>query len=134
MRCVWLLLGEAGAGARAWKNPELIWSTVALAVLLLLGAVLIHLARRWRARLAREKTRDEQLAEYDTLHARGEISQEELERIRRMLASPAPHERARDRLSAPPDERITRHSGHAAPPGPRASAEASEGRPEADRH
>jgi hypothetical protein len=127
MRSVWLPLGDAGAGTRAWKNPELVWSTIALAVVLLVGAVVIFLARRWRARLAQEKTREEQLAEYRALHARGEISQEELERITRMLELPAPGEPTGGRTSAPPDERITRHPGRPAPPGSQASAEGPAG-------
>jgi len=67
------------------KSPVL-WTTLALVVALLLGALVIAVAERWRktAREGRSDTGD-QLAHFRSLYERGELSREEFERIRGKL-------------------------------------------------
>jgi hypothetical protein len=67
------------------KSPVL-WTTLALVVVLLLGALAIAVADRWRkkTREGRSDTGD-QLAHFRSLYERGELSSEEFERIRGKL-------------------------------------------------
>jgi hypothetical protein len=99
MRGPWQPLGKADA--QPWTSPDLIWSSLALAGLLLLGTILIVWVRRWRARLAQSRqTPEDQVAHYRDLLGRGEISAEEFERITGVLRGQAPPE---PRPPAPPD-------------------------------
>lgn len=69
-----------------------------LAVALLVAAAVIEFVRRWRQRGEKTLTPSDQLAAYRALYNRGEISQEEFDRlrdalggeIRRSAAPPAP--------------------------------------------
>jgi hypothetical protein len=69
------------------KSPVL-WTTLALVVALLLGALVIAVAERWRkkTREGRSDTGD-QLAHFRSLYERGELSREEFERIRGKLGN-----------------------------------------------
>jgi hypothetical protein len=68
-------------------DPRLLWATVALVVALLLGAAVIAWADRWRKKADPGLTSPgEQLAVFRLSYERGEMSQEEYERIRARLA------------------------------------------------
>jgi hypothetical protein len=69
------------------KSPVL-WTTLALVVALLLGALVIAVAERWR-KTTREGRSDagDQLAHFRRLYERGELSREEFERIRAKLGT-----------------------------------------------
>ena len=67
-------------------DPRLLWATLGLVGAVLVGVVLITLVDRWRKRAAEPPgTANEQLAEFRSLYERGELSQEEFERIRARL-------------------------------------------------
>jgi hypothetical protein len=75
------------AGKDFW-DPRLLWLTLVLVAIILLGAVVIVWVDRWR------KTSDaepldatDQLAYYQELYDQGEISLKEFERIRAKLLS-----------------------------------------------
>lgn len=85
MAALWTALGPVGVLARFPTN-ELLLTTLALAGALLLAALAIKLADRWRKRPADEVlTPAEQLAQFRALQDQGEISAEEFERIRARL-------------------------------------------------
>ena len=72
-------LGVAGA----WL--ELLFYGTCLAVALLAAALVIELVRRWVRRGERPMSASDQLAHYRALYKRGEISQEEFDRLRAVL-------------------------------------------------
>jgi hypothetical protein len=68
-------------------DPRLLWATIALVVALLIGAAVIAWADRWRKNADRGVlSPGEQLAAFRLSYERGEVSQEEYERIRARLA------------------------------------------------
>jgi hypothetical protein len=68
-------------------DPQLLWATFALVATLLLGAVVFAWLDRWRKRPAHVGTSPgELLAEFRSSYDRGEMSQEEYERVRAKLA------------------------------------------------
>ena len=84
-------LGASGA----WL--ELLFYGTCLAVALAAAALVIELVRRWTRKGDRTLSASDQLAHYRTLYKRGEISQEEFDRLRAVLggellpgAKPAP--------------------------------------------
>ena len=72
-------LGAAGA----WL--ELLFYGTCLAVALLAAALVIELVRRWLRKGEQTLSASDQLAHYRTLYKRGEISQEEFDRLRAVL-------------------------------------------------
>ena len=86
-----------------------------LAAVLLLAALVVELCRRWARRGEELPSASDQLARYRTLYKRGEISQEEFDRLRAVLGGEVV------RAAKPP----------AAPPPPNPPAPPSDGaRPE----
>jgi hypothetical protein len=78
-------------------DPRLLWTTVALVAVILLGALIIALVDRWRKRPVQERpTSDDQLAEFRSLYEQGVMSREEFDRVRAMLG-----ERIRRELELP---------------------------------
>ncbi|MCS7270393.1 MAG: SHOCT domain-containing protein [Gemmataceae bacterium] len=78
-----VLVAEAVRGEKdPLRQPEVIWGTVALSLALLGGALIIWLADRWRKRLVQNRSAAEELSEYRQLLERGEITEEEYERLR----------------------------------------------------
>ncbi|HEY1375900.1 MAG TPA: SHOCT domain-containing protein [Gemmataceae bacterium] len=68
-------------------DPQLLWATFALIATLLLGAVIFAWLDRWRKRADRDVlTPADELAAFRQSYDRGELSQEEYERIRAKLA------------------------------------------------
>jgi hypothetical protein len=60
-------------------------TTGVLIVALLIGAIIIAVASRWRKRAAGSLSPSDQLAEYRSLYLEGAISKEEFERLRSVL-------------------------------------------------
>jgi Short C-terminal domain len=87
MVIAWQVVANAKLPAtpRAW-DPRLLWLTLALAGIILVGAVVIALLDRWRKHAAPEvSTANDQLAQFRELYERGELSQAEFDRIRATL-------------------------------------------------
>jgi hypothetical protein len=102
----WQAVGQTACLARipVWGDIRFLLATVALVALLLLGALVIWLADRWRKRPASRESAGDQLAHFRRLYERGEISAEEFIRIRDLLTA-----RLMKELEPPPPE---------SPPGP----------------
>jgi hypothetical protein len=73
------------------------WTTIALVVALLLGALVIAFVDRWRKRRSDRLSPGEQLSHFRSLYEKGELSREEFERIRTLLGG-----RLREELDLPP--------------------------------
>ncbi len=75
------------AGKEFW-DPRLLWLTLVLVAIILLGVVVIVCLDRWRKNADAEPLNaTDQLAYYQELYDQGEISQKEFERIRDRLLS-----------------------------------------------
>jgi hypothetical protein len=83
----WLVVAQAAPPARpSWHDPRLVWASVALAALILVGVGVILWLDRWRKGSApKALSADEQLAQFRELYERGDLSQQEFERIRARL-------------------------------------------------
>ncbi len=81
----------------AARMPVL-WTTLALITVLLVGALVIALVDRWRKRAqhAERQSAGDQLSHFRELYERGELSREEYERVRALLS-----ERLREDLQLP---------------------------------
>jgi uncharacterized membrane protein len=64
---------------------ELLFYGTCLAVVLLLAALVIEVVRRWSRKRDQMPSASDQLAQYRALYKRGEISQEEFDRLRAVL-------------------------------------------------
>jgi hypothetical protein len=87
MVAAWHVVASVSPPAQvpAW-DPRLLWATLGLAGAVLVGAILITLVDRWRKRSAEPPcTASDQLEEFRSLYERGELSQEEFDRIRATL-------------------------------------------------
>ena len=71
------------AVAGEWLS--LLFYGTCLAVALLLAALVIELVRRWARKRDETPSASDQLAQYRALYRRGEISQEEFDRLRAVL-------------------------------------------------
>jgi hypothetical protein len=79
-------------------DPQLLWATFALIATLLLGALIFAWLDRWRKRADRDTlTPVDQLTAFRQSYDRGEMSQEEYERIRANLAP-----KVRQQVNLPP--------------------------------
>jgi hypothetical protein len=80
-------------------DPQLLWAMAALIVTLLLGAIIFAWLDRWRKRGDRDTlTPADQLTSFRQSYERGELSQEEYERIRAKLAP-----KLRQQVNLPPN-------------------------------
>ena len=94
----------------AW-DPTLLVTGLLLAGTLLLGAVVIAWAGRWRRRQAPDAPGpNEQLAQFRSLYEQGTLSREEFERLRELLGS-----QLRQDLNVPPAVPATETAVRAAP-------------------
>lgn len=86
--------------------PQVFWATAILSGILLAAAVAIALFQRWRKRQTKAPiTEFDQLASFRALYERGELSQEEFERIRRRIVGRLkPESAAAPPLPSPPQE------------------------------
>jgi uncharacterized membrane protein len=70
-----------------WGDLRLLWATLALVVIILVGAIVIVWADRWRKRSQSQPlSANDQLAHFRELYEDGELSLKEFERIRATLA------------------------------------------------
>jgi hypothetical protein len=105
MVAAWLALANAGARARpsVW-DTRFLWATLVLAVALALGYLLIQWLERWRKRPVQYRlSAADELAQYRVLYERGELSQEEFDRIQATLGRPP---EAPGPAGLPPVERL----------------------------
>ena len=94
-------------------DPQLLWATAALIATLLLGAVIFAWLDRWRKRADRDTySPADELTAFRQSYERGELSQQEYERIRARLAP-----KVRQQVNLPPK-----------PAGPAGEGRASGGR------
>ena len=89
-------MGSAGLLARMdWR---IVWASLGLVGVLLLGALIIGMVDRWRKRSASEVlSAGDQLSHFRRLYEQGTLTREEFERIRARLA-----EKLRDELKLRP--------------------------------
>jgi hypothetical protein len=81
-----LFAQAAKKGSISLLDPRIAWSIVGLAVVLILGAILIALVDRWRRRPGADTILpSDQLESFRVLYERGEISEDEYNRIRTRL-------------------------------------------------
>jgi hypothetical protein len=86
------------AGGPSLLDPRLLWATISLVAILLLGALVLALFDRLRKRADQSVlTPGDQLAEFRLSYERGELSQQEYERIRAKLGP-----KLRQQLNLPP--------------------------------
>jgi hypothetical protein len=86
-------------------DPQLLWAIGALIATLLLGALIFAWLDRWRKRGERNTlgaTPAEQLTAFRQSYERGELSQEEYERVRAKLAP-----KVRQQMNLPPKTETT---------------------------
>jgi hypothetical protein len=98
MVTAWLILAnDPELPRRSWMDPRLLWATVGLLGLVLLGVLVIAWLDRWRKQSGSAScSANDQLAEFRELRERGELSAEEFERIRASLEP-----RLREELNLP---------------------------------
>jgi Short C-terminal domain len=87
----------------SWRAPVL-WTTLALVVALMLGAIVIALVDRWRKRAAMKDKggAGEQLSHFRALYDRGELTREEFDRIRTRLGQRLKQELDLNKPAGPP--------------------------------
>jgi hypothetical protein len=68
-------------------DPKIVWYGLALAGVLLLGAIIIWLVDRWRKKTPQQELHNtgDQLTHFRKLYEQGELSAEEFARIRSLL-------------------------------------------------
>jgi hypothetical protein len=94
-----LAVWAAGPPKKDWL--ETLWLGLGLVGLLLVGALVIRWADRWRKREAEPpETSDDQMTHFRQLYEKGEMSAEEFEKVRGLLGR-----RLREDLEVPPPER-----------------------------
>jgi hypothetical protein len=87
MDAAWQGIANAGPPRSLPWHLGFLWLTLALAAVILLGALVIALLDRWRRRAVSERlSANDQLANFRKLYDKGQLSQEEFERIRALLA------------------------------------------------
>lgn len=89
----------------AWNvtKTELIVTTLLLAAALLLAALILKLVSRWQKRQGDDaESPEDQLAYFQELHWKGELSKEEFERIEARLSGQTRQVQATPNPAAPP--------------------------------
>src|SRR5438128_6438452 len=73
---------------RSLWDPRLLWATIALIGLIIVGAFVIFFLGRWQEQTKEKEcpTANEQLAIFREMYDRGAMSQEEFDRVRALLA------------------------------------------------
>jgi hypothetical protein len=100
---------------------ELLWAALPLIGVLLLAALVIYFVDRWRKRATAaedDASSNDQLSQFRSLYERGEMSQEEYDRVRALLAG-----QLRKEMNVPAPPAITESPTpdtniQARPPGP----------------
>ncbi len=87
MGAAWQAIANAGRARPPLWDPRLLWLSLALAAVILIGALIIAWIDRWRRRSGSERlSANEQLANFRRWYEKGQLSQEEFERIRALLS------------------------------------------------
>jgi hypothetical protein len=80
-----------------WSDAEVLWAVLPLIGALVLGAAVIYVVDRWRKKSERKpSSAEDELTQYRVLYERGELSQEEFDRLKSLL-----HGRLRKELNLP---------------------------------
>jgi hypothetical protein len=83
----------------------ILWSVLPLIGILLVGALAIYVADRWRKRSRAISTdSEEQLTDFRSLFENGELTQEEYDRIRQRLGQRIMHKHPENIPSPPPSD------------------------------
>ncbi len=86
MLAPWQLLAQAEEKPPVWDPQPVIWLTLGVVAVLLLGAAIIAVVDRWRKQPFQEKlSASDQLAQFRTLFEGGQLQADEFERIRALL-------------------------------------------------
>src|SRR5262249_34882370 len=113
---------------RAVMDPRLLWATLGLIGILLVGALIIWWVDRWRKRSQEGlDSSGDQLAQFRELYEQGNLSAEEFERIRGLLGK-----RLRQELEMPPSETPEKDSQQPGGPPPAVPGSGSSEPPETD--
>jgi hypothetical protein len=98
MLFLWTFIAEVPEPRKTgWEFP-IFWNSLPLIGALLAGALVIYLVDRWRRRTAlRRLDPSDQLASFRRAHERGEMSADEFEKVRALLAG-----QLRQDLQVPP--------------------------------
>ena len=100
MATLWILAGLLGAATRT----DLLLTVLILAGALLLAAAILKLVDRWRKQADDDiLSAQDQLAHFQQLHWRGELSKEEFERIQSKLGERIRREEASANPAGPPN-------------------------------
>jgi hypothetical protein len=99
MATLWLPAGLLGAATKT----DLFLTVLILAGALLLAAAILKLVDRWRKRTDDALSAKDQLAHFQQLHWRGELSKEEFDRIQSILGERVRQEEASVIPAAPPN-------------------------------
>jgi hypothetical protein len=90
---------------RSW-DPRLLWTTLALVAIIVIGAIAVAVLDRWRKRaLPPAFDANDQLAQFRELYDKGELSEREFERIREQLGGKIRAELGVPGSAAPKDEK-----------------------------
>jgi hypothetical protein len=95
------------------ERPDIVWGSAGLAGALLVGAIVVYYVDRWRKRAVTEDTRQagEELTGFRAMYERGEITEEEYNRLRLKVAD-------RVKKAPTPAAGPAAPAGGTAPPGP----------------
>ncbi|MFQ3592883.1 MAG: SHOCT domain-containing protein [Gemmataceae bacterium] len=94
-------------------DGQLLLTSALLVLALLTGAVVIGVVRRWMEIQRRGQFQaNDQLSQYRAMHARGELSDEEFQRLREVLAGDLRREVGLEnapppKMTPPPEDRTT---------------------------
>jgi hypothetical protein len=87
MSGIWSVVLAQAERLGTWKSPVL-WTTLCLVAVLLLGAMVIALVNRWRKRSHQDRPESgDQLSHFRSLYDRGQLSREEFDQIRAKLGA-----------------------------------------------
>jgi hypothetical protein len=101
MDAAWQVIAEVAPPRPVPWHLGFLWLTLALAAVILIGAIVIAWLDRWRRRSGSEQlSANVQLANFRDLYDKGQLSKEEFERIRTLLSREL--RRELDMPAAPP--------------------------------
>ncbi len=71
-----------------WRQPEVIWGTIALMGVLLVGAAVVYFTDRWRKKsvVGGDRAAIHELTDFRGMYERGEITADEYARLRDRVA------------------------------------------------
>jgi hypothetical protein len=102
---------------RSW-DPALLWTTLALVAIIVIGAIAVAVLDRWRKRaLPPAFDANDQLAQFRELYDKGELSEREFERIREQLGGKIRADLGVPDSAVPKDQKTEQsHDGQASAP------------------